>query len=173
MQTLVRFRRQFKVLQYTEANENDLNRMLDLYNYYLENTTVAFDHSGISLEEFLTRVYIKHNKYKTFLIMEKEFYGFCFITQFRKKIAYTKTAEIGIYLKPQFTGRGFGPEIVRHLETTAKRQQIEVIIASISSENTASLALFRRLGYTQCAHYEKVAEKFGRKLDLIHFQKIL
>lgn len=161
------------MLQYTEANENDLNRMLDLYNYYIENTTATFDHSAISLEEFLTRIYIRHNKYKTFLIMEKEYYGFCFLTQFRKKIAYDKTAEIGIYLNPQFTGRGFGQEIVRHLETTAKRQQIEVLIASISSENTASLALFRKLGYTECAHYKKIAEKFGRKLDLINFQKIL
>lgn len=95
------------MLQYTEANQNDLNRMLDLYNYYIENTTATFDHSAISLEEFLTRIYIRHNKYKTFRIMQKEYYGFCFLTQFRKKIAYDKTAEIGIYLNPQIYRKGF------------------------------------------------------------------
>lgn len=40
-------------------------------------------------------------------------------------------------------------------------------------ENDSSLSLFKKLGYTECAHYKQVAEKFGRKLDVIDFQKIL
>jgi L-amino acid N-acyltransferase YncA len=161
------------MLQYTEATENDVDDLLVLYNYYIENTTVTFDHSPISLEEFSSRVYIEHQKYKTFLIKGNELYGFCFLTQFRKKTAYDMTAELGIYLKPQFTRKGFGQEIVQHLETIARSQKIEVIIASISSENIPSLKLFRKLGYSQCAHYKRVAEKFGRQMDLIDFQKIL
>jgi phosphinothricin acetyltransferase len=162
------------MLQFIEASEKDLESMLELYNHYIETTSVLFDDSRISLEEFSSRVYIKHNTYKTFLIKEdNEFYGFCFLTQFRKKRAYAKTAEVGIYLKPEFTRKGLGQEILSYLEAFAKKQQIEVMIASISSENIASLSLFRKLGYEQCAHYKRVAEKFGRKLDLVDFQKIL
>ena len=162
------------MLRYVEANEKDLESMLELYNHYIENTSVLFDDSQITLEEFSTRVNIKHNTYKTFLIKEdNEFYGFCFLTRFRKKKAYAKTAEIGIYLRPEFTRKGLGREIVSYLEANARKQQIEVIIASISGENVASVSLFRKLGYEQCAHYKKVAEKFGRKLDLFDFQKLL
>ncbi len=161
------------MLRYIEADRNDLERMLELYNYYIENTTVTFDHGRISIDEFTSRIHIEHDKYKTFLLTEDEFCGFCFLTQFRKKIAYDRTAELGIYLKPQYTRRGLGREIVQHLETTAKRQQLEVLIASISGENHPSLSLFRKLGYRQCAHYKRVAEKFGRKLDLIELQKLL
>jgi phosphinothricin acetyltransferase len=162
------------MLQYVEATEQDLDRMLDLYNYYIENTSVLFDDRPISLEEFSTRVYIKHNTYKTFLIQQNnEFYGFCFLTRFRKKRAYEKTAEVGIYLQPDFTRKGLGREIVTYLEAIAREQGIEVIIASISGENVASLSLFRKLGYEQCAHFKRIAEKFGRKMDLVDFQKIL
>lgn len=162
------------MLQYVEANEEDLDGILDLYNYYIENTFILFDDSRISLDEFSTRVYIRHNTYKTFLIkQDSEFCGFCFLTQFRKKRAYRKTAEVGIYLKPESTRKGWGQEIMLHLEAIARKQRFEVIIASISGENAASLSLFRKLGYEQCAHYKSVAEKFGRKLDLINFQKIL
>lgn len=162
------------MLQFIEANEKDLEGMLELYNHYIENTSVLFDHSPISLEEFSTRVYIRHNIYKTFLIQEEgEFRGFCFLTQFRKKRAYDKTAEAGIYLRPEFRRKGLGQQIVQYLEAIARKGQIDVMIASISGENVASLSLFRKLGYEQCAHYKGVAEKFGRKLDLVDFQKTL
>jgi L-amino acid N-acyltransferase YncA len=170
----VEYERQGKMLEYVEATETDLDRMLGLYNHYIENTSVLFDDRPISLEEFSTRVYIKHDMYKTFLILQdNEFYGFCFLTRFRKKRAYDKTAEVGIYLRPDFTRKGLGQEIVTYLEAMARKQGFEVMIASICGENTASLSLFRKLGYEQCAHYKQVAEKFGRKMDLVDFQKIL
>jgi len=162
------------MLQYVEASEQDLDRMLDVYNHYIENTSILFNDRPVSLEEFSTRVYIKHNIYKTFLIQQdNEFCGFCFLTRFRKKRAYDKTAEVGIYLRPEFTRKGLGQEIVTFLEAIARKQGIEVILASISGENVVSQSLFRKLGYEQCAHYKRVAEKFGRKMDLVDFQKIL
>ena len=97
----------------------------------------------------------------------------CFLTQFRKKPAYDKSAEIGIYLKPEKTGQKLGPNIIKFLEEYAKENQIEVIIASISGENVNSIKLFNRMGYERCAHYKTIAVKFNRRLDLIHYQKIL
>lgn len=174
MRNDVRNERQAKMLKYVEANEKDLEGMLDWYNYYIENTSILFDDGPISLEEFSTRVFIKHYTYKTFLIkLDDEFCGFCFLTRFRKKRAYEKTAEVGIYLRPEFTRKGLGQEIVTFLEAIARKQGIEVILASISGENVASQSLFRKLGYEQCAHFKRIAEKFGRKMDLVDFQKIL
>lgn len=119
------------MLQYIEADPSDLTDMLELYNYYIENTTVTFDLCRVSLDEFLTRIHIMHSRYKTFLIKEDEVFGFCFLNQFRKKPAYDKTAELGVYLKPQFVRRGFGQKAVQYLETIAKKNGIEVLVASI------------------------------------------
>lgn len=160
------------LIEFLEAKENDLNIMLDIYNNYIANSTVTFDLDKVTLEEFKNRIFINHSRYKTFLIyMDNELIGFCFLTQFRKKAAYDKTVELGLYLKPQFTGKGLGREIVSYLEHIAKQNQFEIIIASVSGENTSSLKLFKKLGYEQCAHYKEIAEKFGRKVDLIDFQK--
>lgn len=148
--------------------------MLEIYNYYIVNTSVIFDFERITLEEFKNRVFINHNRFKTFLIhFDNEFAGFCFLTQFRKKIAYDKTVELGLYLKPQFTGRGLGIKIVKYLEGVAEENQFEIMIASISGENIQSIKLFKKLAYEQCAHYKGIAMKFGRKLDIIDFQKVL
>jgi L-amino acid N-acyltransferase YncA len=161
---------------FKEANLNDLDFVLDLYNYYILNTTATFDYEKITLEELQARLSYNNKKYKTFLVcdkVDKNIIGFCFLTQFRKKPAYDRSAEIGIYLKPEKTGQKLGYHIIKFLEEHAKENQIEVIIASISSENVSSIKLFNRMGYERCAHFKKIAVKFNRRLDLIHYEKIL
>ncbi len=179
IQYLVKMEKNMKAenqIIFKEANLDDLNFALDLYNHYLSNTTCTFDYEKIPLEELQARLSYNNKKYKTFLICDKtveNIIGFCFLTQFRKKPAYDKTAEMGLYLKPEKTGKGLGPVIVKFLEDYAKENQIEVIIATISGENINSVKLFEKMGYERCAHYKKIATKFGRKLDLIVCEKIL
>ena len=157
-----------------KSGQSDLTELLDLYNYYIDKTTAIFDYGKISIEEFCMRIYIDHARYKTFLVLaDKALAGFYFLTEFRKKPAYDKTVEIGVYLKPEYARRGLGLEIVGHAEAVARESRFDVIIASISGENGASIRLFEKAGYKQCAHYRAVAVKFGRKLDIIDFQKIL
>ena len=161
-------------LDYREAGQGDLSELLDLYNHYIHGTTVIFDYGKIDIEEFCKRIYIDHPLYKTFLILaDNVLAGFYFLTQFRKKPAYDKTVEIGVYLKSEYKRQGLGLEIVSRAEAVARESRFDVIIASISGENRASIGLFKKAGYKQCAHYRAVAEKFGRKHDIIDFQKIL
>lgn len=162
------------MLEFVEAEEKDLDIALEIYNYYIRNTTATFYYDELTMEEFKKLVFIKHTKYKTFLIFENsEIAGFFFLTQYRNKPAYDRTAELGAYLQQGFTGRGLGKMIVECLEDIAKQNEIAVIIASISGENINSIQLFKKMGYDQCAHYKEIAFKFGRKMDVIDFQKVL
>ena len=161
-------------LIFQKAEENDVETMLEIYNFYLVTTTATFDHVKISQDEFLHRIFIGHEKYQTYLIRyHNEIAGFCFLTQYRKKEAYNRTAETGLYLKPEFIGKGIGKIAAAFLEKAAITTRIKVILASISGENTISMKLFEGMGYEKCAHYKEVAEKFGRLQDIIDYEKIL
>ena len=161
-------------LTFQPATENNLAAMLELYNFYIATTTATFDHGQITPEEFRQRISIGNEKYKTYIIrLRDQPVGFCFLAHYRKKAAYDRTAEIGLYLKPDFTGKGIGDEAVLFLEKIAVSKGIRVIIASISGENTASIRLFQKMGYEKCAHYKQVGEKFGRFVDVIDYEKIL
>jgi phosphinothricin acetyltransferase len=78
-----------------------------------------------------------------------------------------------LYLRPEFSGKGIGSDVLVFLEKFAIGNGIRVLIASISGENSASIKLFTRAGYEKCAHYREVGEKFGRILDVVDYQKIL
>jgi phosphinothricin acetyltransferase len=161
-------------ITFKQAEAQDLPIILDLYNHYIRTSTATFRPAPISLETLRTFIFLDHQRYGAWLIHDRgEFAGFCFLTQYKNLEAYDRTAEIGAYLKPEFTGRGLGAEAARYLENAAAAKGIKTVLASISGENAPSLKLFRRLGYEECAHFKRVGEKFGRVIDVIFFQRSL
>jgi L-amino acid N-acyltransferase YncA len=128
----------------------------------------------LSVQELKDMILIAHPKYKSFLIdYNEEICGYCYISQYKKREAYDRTAEITIYLKPNFTGKGIGREIIRKLETIARENNICVLIGVIAGDNPGSINLFTKCGYEKCAHFKKVGEKFNKLLDVFAFQKII
>jgi phosphinothricin acetyltransferase len=70
-------------------------------------------------------------------------------------------------------GRGLGRRLLGHLEARARESGFHVLVAGISADNVASVRLFESAGFQKCAHYREVGKKFGRVLDVVHYQKIL
>jgi L-amino acid N-acyltransferase YncA len=152
----------------------DLPLVLDIYNHYIVTTTATFHPEPITMKKLRSFVFLDHAWYQAFMILHSgEIAGFCFLTQFRELEAYDRTAELGIYLKPEFTRRGLGKKAVRHLEKSAEEGGLKVVVASISGENTGSIELFTKLGYEKCAHFRKIGEKWGRAIDVVFFQRFL
>jgi len=121
-----------------------------------------------------TFIFLDHKWYKAYVIQRGgEMAGFCFATQLKNHASYDRTAELGVYLKPEYTRRGLGGEAVRHMEKAATADGLKMLIASICGENAASLKLFEKLGYDRCGHFKRIGEKWGRVLDVVFFQKSL
>ena len=97
--------------------------------------------------------------------------GYCFVTQYKKRQAYDRTAELSIYIKPEFTGRGIGVVALKYLEEAAKKTGIRVLVGTLCGKNHASIRLMEKSGYTRCAHMKNIGEKFGKVLDVVIFQK--
>lgn len=158
----------------TKARQEDVDEMLDLYNYYITNSTATFDLAEISLDEFLNRIKIDSSKYETYICkIDDRMIGFCFYIPYRSNLAYAETVEIGLYIKPEFTGKKYGEEMVKYLENAIKEKAFRNIIASISSDNVYSTRLFQRLGYCQCADYKELAYKHNHYVGIIDFQKLI
>jgi phosphinothricin acetyltransferase len=161
-------------VSFQELGEGDMNKVRDIYNFYILNTTATFHTEKISVEELNQSIYIGHPLYKSYLILaHDQVCGFCFLTHFKKRQAYDRTAEISIYLRPEFKAKGIGRQALELLEEQAEKKGIRVIIAVITHENEASIKLFEKTGYEKCAHYKQVGMKFNKLLDVVAYQKIL
>lgn len=163
-----------KDYKFTEIQEKDLDKVLEIYNYYVEKSTATFHLNRIKIDELRELIFLNHPKYKSYLIYEnEELYGYCGLLPFKKKQAYDRTAELTIYLKPNFTGKGIGGIAVKYLEQIAKKNNFSVLIGIVSNDNIGSIKFFKKLGYEKCAHFKRVGEKFGKILDVVAYQKVL
>lgn len=161
-------------ISFKPLEENDLNEMLEIYTYYIKNTTATFHVDAISIEQMKKILNYNHSFYKTFVILiEDDICGYVLFTQHKKREAYNTTAEVTIYLKPDFAGKKIGGEALSFIEIEAKKAGIHALVATITNENIASLKLFERNGYFKCAEYKEIGKKFGRYLGVIAYEKIL
>lgn len=161
-------------LELIELKASDLEKVKEIYDHYILNSTATFHTEPISLDELKGTILIGHPKYQSFLIQyEGETCGFCYISQHKKRQAYDRTAEVTIYLKPAFAGKGIGRKALEMVESIAKKNAISILLGVIAGENRASIRLFESCSYEKCAHFNKVGEKFNRLLDIVVYQKLI
>jgi L-amino acid N-acyltransferase YncA len=159
---------------FEEIREEHLSHVLDIYNHYVLNTTNTFNTEPLTLNEIRNLVTSKNKRYKSFVISSEDIIaGYILITQYKTRQAYDFTAEITIYLKPEFVGQGIGKQSLKFIERIAKENGFHTLIAGLCTENDRSKYLFEGDGYLQCAHLKEVGYKFGRFLDVAFYQKMI
>lgn len=178
------------IVRFEPIAEEHLPEVLSIYNHYVEHTTVSFHTEILSLEQMRAQIMNVPAHYKSYVIVEEQapntesalslsasstssIAGYILMTQHKNKQAYDVTAEVTVYLKPGQTGRGLGGKSLSFLEQAGIESGFHVLIATVCTENVNSIALFERYGYEKCAHFREVGYKFGRRLDIASYQKII
>ncbi len=161
-------------IQFEALRPQHLQSVLDIYMYYVLNTTATFHARTLSEKDMQEMVLFGSSIYKTFVILsEGELCGYVILGPYKKREAYNGTAEVTIFLRYDKTGCGIGSQAIEFIEDYARSKGIHVLIATICGENTASIRLFEKQGFEKCAHYKEVGQKFGKLLDVVAYQKIL
>ena len=161
-------------IKFIKLTEKDLPELLEIYNHYVENTTVTWEIKKLSLNSFRKEMISSNPKYTTYAIVKDSIIcGYCKLSPHSKRKGYTNTAQIAVYLKPSHVRKGIGNIAVNFLEVKAIKCKIHVLIASISGDNKASIKLFQKNGYKKCGHFKEAGTKFNKILDVVYYQKIL
>ncbi|PWV94464.1 phosphinothricin acetyltransferase [Paenibacillus cellulosilyticus] len=159
---------------FEEITIDDIQEVREIYNYYVMNSTISFHTEELNMDQMRESVLNKNPKFKSCLIKEyQEMVGYVLLAPYKNKQAYDVSAEVTIYLKPDYLGQGIGSKAIAFIEGTAREQGFHTLIATICMENARSIKLFEKNGYEQCALFKEVGYKFGRRLDIGSFQKIL
>ena len=158
-----------------EAQEEDLPRLLNIYNHYVEHTSITFDIDRVSLaarklwfEDFDPlgphRLYVAES--------ESRVHGYASSRVFRAKAAYAQSVETSIYLAPESTGSGFGAALYSHLITALEAHpEVHRALGGVTLPNESSVALHSKMGFTEIGRFSDVGFKFGQHWDVAWFER--
>jgi len=162
-------------LQFIRLTEKDFPVVKEIYDFYALNSTATYHTQPVPIDLLRETIPVNHPWYKSYLLKERDkICGYAFFARYKNRSAYDRTAEVTVYLKSEYTGRGIGKIALKRLEDDAgKTGVIKVLVGIVSADNIGSIKLFEKAGYEKCAHFKEVGEKFGKILDVVAYQKIL
>jgi len=152
----------------------DASAICDIYNYYITHSICTFEEDPVSISEMENRIR-EVSSFYPWLIAEEGgvVYGYIYANRWKTRSAYRYSAELSVYVRNGYQGRGIGKTLLGHLLDELKRQGIHTVIGGIVLPNERSVRLHETLGFTKVAHFLEVGYKFGKWLDVGYWQRVL
>lgn len=150
----------------------DGKRVIDILNYYVENSFAAFPEITLPPQAFEMLMQMS-NGLPSCSISDANGYiiGFGLLRHHNNLPVFLKTAEITYFLDPNCTGKGLGKMMLEWLEDKGKNMKIENILAPISSLNPGSINFHKKNGFLECGRFSEIGFKKGKAFDVVWMQK--
>ena len=147
--------------------KRDAVGLLRIYAPYIMETAITFETEVPSESEFEERV-SSIGAHFPYLVMEidGELAGYAYAHRQAERAAYAWNAELSIYLAKAWRHKGLGVPLYALLMELLTMQGYVNLYAVITAENTASVAMHRRMGFREIGLHERTGFKFGRWHDV-------
>lgn len=156
------------------ATLDDTNAILDIYAYYIRNTTISFETEVPSLSEFESRIEGIISIYPWLVYEENgKILGYAYACRHRQRAAYQWAVDVAIYLDKDTTGKGIGKKLYQVLLSILKLQGFYVAYGGVTQPNEPSNALHINNGFKKIAEYKNVGYKMGKWHTVIWYSKPL
>ena len=155
------------------ATVEDLKAITDIYNEAIMTTDATFDLEPKTEEE--QGIWLAgHDLMHPVLVAELGgvVIGWASLSEWSPRAAYAGTAEISLYIKAEFRGKGAGRKLLEDIMQEGERVGLHTVLARITTGNAVSIHLHESLGFEQVGVMREVGQKFGGKLDVLIMQRI-
>lgn len=151
----------------------DLGAITEIYNHEALTSTVTFD-TEPKTEAEQHAWFAAHGPRHPVLVaeMEETVAGWASLSKWSDRCAYADTAEISLYVREGFRGRGVGRALLMAALARGEQADLHTLIARIAEGNAASIRLLESAGFEQVGVMREVGRKFGRWLDVIVMQRM-
>ena len=158
------------------ATEADLERLTEIYNYYIIHTPITFDLAPFSIEE-RREWFREHGSCGSHRLLvadtEGVVIGYVTSSLLRPKAAYQTSVETSIYLTQETKSQGIGTKLYAALFDALAGEDVHRAYAGISLPNKASIAVHKKFGFQSVGVYHEVGRKFDKYWDVEWFEKRL
>jgi len=156
------------------ATAADAPALLEIYAPCVTETSITFETEVPSVEEFASRI-TATTAFYPWLVCEADgaVAGYAYASQHRARAAYRWSADLSVYVAPQFHRRGVATALYSAVLELLRRQGFYTAFAAVTSPNPASEAFHDRFGFRRTGVFENDGFKLGEWHGVTWFQLAL
>jgi len=161
------------------AVPEDAAALLAIYAPYVTDTAVTYEYDVPTVAEFCGRIEETLKRFP-YLAAEKDgvILGYAYAGAFRTRAAYSRCAELSIYLSMDARRQGIGSALYKALEERLASMGYRNLYACIAWSETEdeylshdSVRFHTAMGFHHAGLFRGCAEKFGRLYDMVYMEK--
>lgn len=166
--------------EFKNFSEEHRKPVIDILNYFIENSCTAVPDHHVSYEFFDTILRITDG-YPRIAVHDNEkadkVAGFAYMRPYTllkpMQEAYLRTAYLTYYLSLEYTRKGIGSNILTFFIREAEKRNIDSLLVEIAGQNEPSIKFHEKAGFSHCGRFVRAGRKFGKDLDIVLMQKLL
>ena len=158
------------------ATQADAEVLAGIYGHAVLHGFGTFETTPPTAEEMdrRRRVIAEHDLPYVVAEVDGRVVGYAYASVFRPRPGYRFTVEDSVYVAPEAAGAGVGRAVLSRVLEDCEAMGLRQIVAVIGdSGNSASIALHRRLGFSDAGVVRNAGHKHGRWVDIVLMQKAL
>ena len=151
------------------AARDDLARIVEIYNATIPSRQVTADTEPVSIASRVRWFEDHHPDVRPLWVVEVDGHVAAWLSfsAFYGRPAYSRTAEISIYVHQSLRNRGLGSYLLEQAITSAPSIKLDTLLGFIFGHNEPSLELFEKFGFARWGQLPKVALLDGVERDLV------
>ena len=156
------------------AGQDDLPRILSIYNHEVLHSTATYDTQPRTEEEH-AQWFAHHDAAHPVLVAaaRSTVYGWASLSRWSDRPAYDSSVEVSVYVAKEHRGKGIGRKLLAALVEEGRAHGHHALLGRISADNTVSIRLHEALGFSVVGLLKEVGFKFGRWLDVSIMELLL
>lgn len=156
------------------ATESDIEKITEIYNEAIENTSATFDTEKKSAESQLIWFRSHDNKHPILVAEENDVViAWASLSKWSDRCAYDGTAEVSLYVDPEHRAKGIGKKLLEVLTLEGENAGLHNLVSRITEGNLNSIHIHELYGFRHIGVMKEAGTKFGKLLDVHFMQKLL
>lgn len=157
-----------------KASAGDLDAIAAIYNQGIEDRIATLDTEPKSREE-IERWWSEHgDRYAVLLAVEGgTVIGWASLNRFSARCAHAEIADVSIYVKREFRGKGVGFALLQRLLADAKAGGFRKLVLHALDGNEHGKRLYRKAGFREVGVFREHGKVDDRYVDVVAMEWIM
>ncbi|WP_428342031.1 N-acetyltransferase family protein [Mycobacterium sp.] len=161
-------------VQVRSATEEDLVRVREIVNHYIEHSVFNFRTEPQGIDEVRALWAQRHQRFPWLVAtVDDHVVGAAYAGPWNERAAYLWTVESTIYVDPAAHRRGIGDALYNELLDRLRRKGFHSAVAVIALPNDPSVRLHERHGFARAGHLLQAGFKHDAWHDVGFWQCLL